>query len=144
MISNLNTNVPYQNDYRAIGGINLFEIESKFYPKGTASVSNLEEDTSYYEVSKNIILIRLFEMIDRLIKENDIFQTVDGIKLKSFLSKIINRVPVGKIAYISENELKERTKRLLAIEVFYEFMDDFSPSEKEIFKESMKRGDFFV
>lgn len=91
---------------------------------------------------KQQCLINISKMIDKITHEDEFFNGIDKDKLLKTISKRLNDISV-EWDKISDEELFERTKRILALEAMSGILKDLNPEQIEIFDEAVKRRPLF-
>ena len=80
---------------------------------------------------------RISEMIDKIMYEEKLFQEINKNEvLKSVLEMLTD--PSIELNEISDEELYERLKRILAIEALSEILKGLSPEQIKLFDETVK------
>ncbi len=88
------------------------------------------------------MLFKISKIIDKIIKEEDVFKEIDKYNLLKNISKIIYDISI-EWDKISDKELSERIKRILALEAMSGILKELQPEQIKIFNESVKRRALF-
>ncbi|MCD4764926.1 MAG: hypothetical protein K8R34_00285 [Methanosarcinales archaeon] len=82
------------------------------------------------------------QLIDKLISEVEIFQSINKNKLIESLSDMISKLAPEQIS-ISEDELVNRMEKIMALEAMSGILEDFTPEQLDDFETEIKRRPFF-
>ena len=82
--------------------------------------------------------LKISEIVDRLIDTDELFKGMDKDKLLETVLQMLNDVPVDRDD-VSEDELIERIKRILALEAMSGILKELNPEQIETFDEAVKR-----
>lgn len=92
---------------------------------------------------KRDVSVLLSKIVTKLMKENEVFKKLDRNKLTKIFSDLIENLPTEQLTSITQNELKSRIERVMAIETLAGILNDLSPEQIEAFDEAIKRRQFF-
>ncbi len=105
------------------------------------NLMELDKESETFEL-KDAVMLRISEIVDTLIADNEVFESVDKSRLMSFLSLLAGKSP-EKLISITDEELTKRVRRIIAIEATAGMLQDLTPEEMKTFKEAVKRRKFF-
>ena len=81
---------------------------------------------------------RISKIYDELVSKQGILREVDKSKVLREISEILKKIPVQQIE-VSESKLLRRIRKVLAIEVAFGILRDWSPQELEDFDRIVRR-----
>ncbi len=86
--------------------------------------------------------IKISEIIDKALNEEDLFKEVDKHKVIKFISNMTDKGLIN-LNEIPDEELLKRIKRILALEAMSHLLEGLSPEQINQFDEASKRRPFF-
>ncbi|MFQ6062271.1 MAG: hypothetical protein ACE5J9_03740 [Methanosarcinales archaeon] len=89
------------------------------------------------------VLLRISNIVDKLIEDSEVFKKVDKTKLMEFFSSMIEKSLPGQLTSITDDELTQRIEKIIAIEALAGMLNDLSPAQMEAFDKAVKRREFF-
>ena len=99
------------------------------------------DESSDMNLRKTLLLQKISDIIKKLKKDESVFRNINEHKVLKTISNILDNVLVDW-DNISDKELIERVKKLLALEVMSGLLEGLSPGELKIFDKSVKRRKF--
>jgi len=81
---------------------------------------------------------RISKIYDELVSKQEILREVDKSKVLREISEVLRKIPVQQIE-ISEFELLRRMRKVLAIQVAFGILRDWSPQQLEDFDKMVRR-----
>jgi len=87
-------------------------------------------------------LIKISKMIDKITQEERLFKGINKHKLLKDISEMLGDTSV-ELSEISDEELLERIKRILTLEVMSGILRDLNPEQATTFDEAVKRRTLF-
>jgi len=81
---------------------------------------------------------RISKIYDELVSKREILQEIDKSKVLREISEVLRKIPVQQIE-VSESKLLRRIRKVLAIEVAFGILRDWSPQELEDFDRIVRR-----
>lgn len=91
---------------------------------------------------KDMVMLRISEIVDTLIGNNAIYRKIDKPNLMKSLSALVEKAP-EKLISVPNDELTERIETVMVIEATAGMLQDLTPEEMKVFEESVKRRDLF-
>ena len=88
------------------------------------------------------LLTQIRILVDRILKEEEIFKTIDKNKLLEEISKIITELSPD-VVRCSDEELERRIRQIMALEIVSGMLNDLNREQIEIFDETVKRRPLF-
>jgi uncharacterized protein YjgD (DUF1641 family) len=101
------------------------------------------KDTNKISDEKNRYLNRISEIVDQLIKLNDVFKELNKKKLMDHLLTLIEKVPQDEFSSITDNELTRRIDKVMAVEAMSGMLNDLTPEQIKSFDAAVKRKKLF-
>ncbi|MEB3339460.1 hypothetical protein [Okeania sp.] len=90
-------------------------------------------------MEKNTVLKRISEIIDQAMENDSLYQEeLNRDELLETFSKILDRVSPEILLPLNDERLKKRVRRLMATELLWTILDDFTPEEKEMFNAAVE------
>lgn len=97
----------------------------------------------FYKGARQIqCLIKISKMIDKITREERLFEGVGKHELLKAISEMLSETSL-ELSEISDEELYERIERILALEAMSGLLRDLDPEQIEIFDEAVKRRSLF-
>lgn len=90
----------------------------------------------YFGVDKDHLFMSIERILDSLLTEEELFNTVDKNKILELIKETINKIPENEIP-LSEEELTKRIRKILALEAMSGILEDLTPEQLEAFESSI-------
>ena len=122
-----------------------FRTESKTYLMEEAVEEAVLVDTigvAQEDVEEENMVLRISEIVDKLIKEDELFKGVDKTKMIESLSPLIKKFHHELIS-VPDDKLIWRIEKVMLVEVMSGMLNDLSPAQMESFEAAVKRRKFF-
>ena len=98
----------------------------------------IEENVS----EEHPVPLRMSGIVDKLIKDDEIFGEMDRAKMMETLSTLMENPPPDLMS-ITDDELTRRIRKVMLVEVMSGMLKDLSPAQMESFDEAVERRKFF-
>lgn len=93
-------------------------------------------------MEKNVALMRMSKIVDRLIEDDEIFRDIDRSRVMKSLSVLMENPP-SDLMSISDDKLTHRIRKVMLVEMMSGMLNDLSPAQMKSFDEAVKRRRFF-
>ncbi len=89
-------------------------------------------------MQENFYRPRIEKIVERLIREKEIFQNLDKYEMTESLTELMKiKIPPDKFFTISDNELSGKIRKVMAVKALFCLLDDFTPEQKQIFNRTV-------
>jgi hypothetical protein len=92
---------------------------------------------------KEVFLSRISKIVDKLVREKEIFKNLDKNELIDFLSSLMEKLPPEQRMSVTDDELTDRVEKIMLVEATVEAFKEMSPEQMESFEAAAKRRKLF-
>ncbi len=117
-------------------------VSTEYQPPQFETETALIDEFANNKSKHDQLSLKISEFVDRLIDTDELFKGIDKDKLLETVFQMLNDVPVDWND-VSEDELIERIKRILALEAISGILKELNPEQIKTFDEAVKRRHLF-
>ncbi len=89
-------------------------------------------------IQDDLYRLRIEKIVERLIREKESFQSLDQYDMTESLTDLMKiKIPPDEFLNISDNELSEKVRKVMAVKALFCLLDDFTPEQKQIFNRTV-------
>jgi len=86
---------------------------------------------------------RISRIVGALMDRSPVLRQVDKAKTMESLSGLLETLPAGQLASVSDSELTERIEKIMLVEAVSGLLNELSPAERECFDVAATRRQLF-
>ena len=92
----------------------------------------------FTEMSEDFYRARIEKIVEKLISEKESFKNLDKYNTAESLAELMRiKFSPENFLRISENELAEKVRKVMAVKALSHLLDDFTPEQKQIFNKTV-------
>ncbi len=82
---------------------------------------------------KDVLLHRISGIVNHLMQEDSVYHNLDKNEIMPIFSQLLDKVSPTQLNMLDDAKLAQRVRKIMATQLMYHLLDDFSPEQKEVF-----------
>lgn len=89
-------------------------------------------------IQEDFYRVRIEKIVEQFIREKESFKNLDKYNMTESLAELMKiKISPENFLNISDEELSEKIRKVMAVKALFHLLDDFTPEQKQIFNKAV-------